>query len=325
VVVNNATRQAAKPFFGNIFMKTAGNLVLLSALVVSPGAAMAQTQGQPIVAVAQIDDNAGSGQANTLTQMIMTATAATQKFRVMERQQLDVLVQEQQRAKGGLVTSRNGGAVGGFQGADYLIYGTITSLSVTKRADFGAALGMALLAGDKNTQPQNCYAGEVTLSLDVRIADGETGQIKYVKRIDEKKKAGTVCGEGVPQVNATELFRSAADKVATGLVTSVYPIKVANAQVDGTVMLNYGEGTVKLGDYLTIFRAGEAVIDPDTGRTIGSSEQRVGIVQITDVQSGFSKARPVAGFEGAAQTRDIARLATNDDLGAYPKARLRRK
>lgn len=305
-------------------MRTFIKRAIVSGLLASPAVVIAQPSGQPIVAVAQIDDNAGSGQAKTLTQMMLTAIAATQKFRVMERGQLDTLVQEQQRAKSGLVTSRNGGAIGGFQGADFMIYGTITTLSVTKKSDIGATLGLALLSGDK-AQPSNCYSGDVTLSLDIRITDGQSGQIRYVKRIDEKKKAGTICGEGVPQVNATELLRSAADRVASGLVTSVYPIKVANVQSDGTMMLNYGEGTVKVGDYVGIFRAGEAVIDPDTGRQIGSSEQRIGIGQVTDVQTSFSKAKQVAGFETPAQLRDIARPATDDDLAAYPKAKLKRK
>lgn len=308
-------------------MRYSGRVVAatLSLLLTVSYAATAHAQSkQPIVAVAQIDDNAGSGQSKTLTQMMLTAIAATQKFRVMERGQLDVMVQEQQRAKSGLVTSRNGGKVGGFEGADFLIYGTITTLSVTKKSNFGASLGMSMLSGNNDTA-QNCYSGEVTLSLDIRITDSETGQIRYVKRIDEKKKAGTICGEGVPQVNATELLRSAADKVASGLVTTVYPIKVANAQPDGTLMLNYGEGTVALGDYVTIFRAGEAVIDPDTGRQIGSSEQRIGVAQITDVQASFSKARSVAGFDVPAQTRDIARITTDDDMAAYPKAKIKRK
>lgn len=316
--------------YGSIFIPKGGIMSVRAKLVISLAAlsisypAFAQSSGQPIVAIAQIDDNAGSGQSRTLTQMMLTAIAASQKFRVMERGQLDVLEQEQLRARSGQVTSRNGGQVGGFQGADYLIYGTITTLSASKKSDFGASLGLALVSG-QNAQPQNCYSGEVTLSLDIRITDGATGQIRYVKRIDEKKKAGTICGEGVPQVNATELFRSAADKVAAGLVTTVYPIKVANAQPDGTLMVNYGEGTLKVGDYVTVFRAGEPVIDPDTGKAIGSSEERIGIAQVTDVQSSFSKAKGVAGFEYPAQTRDIVRLSTSDDLNAYPKAKLKQK
>ena len=289
--------------------------------------ALAQGQGQPIVAVAQIDDNAGSGQSKTLTQMMLTAIAASQKFRVLERGQLDVLAQEQNRGRSGQTTTRNRGATGGFQGADYLIYGTITSLSVTKKSNMGASLGLALLSGaaGQNSTPQNCYSGEVTLSLDVRITDGSSGQIRYVKRIDEKKKAGTICGEGVPQVNATELLRSAADKIAAGLVTTVYPIKVANAQPDGTLMVNYGEGTLKVGDYVTVFRPGEAVVDPDTGRAMGSSEERLGIAEITDVQASFSKARSAMGFATPAQTRDIVRITTSDDLNAYPKSKSKQK
>jgi curli biogenesis system outer membrane secretion channel CsgG len=295
-------------------------LSLVVASISYPG--LAQSQGQPIVAVAQIDDNAGSGQAKTLTQMMLTAIAASQKFRVIERNQLDVLAQEQNRGRSGQTTTRNGGATGGFQGADYLIYGTITTLSASKKSDFGASLGLALVSGE-NARPQNCYSGEVTLSLDIRITDASTGQIRYVKRIDEKKKAGTICGEGVPQVNATELFRSAADRVAAGLVTTVYPIKVANAQSDGTLMVNYGEGTLKVGDYVTVFRTGEPVIDPDTGKAIGSSEERLGIAEITDVQSSFSKAKSVIGFAIPAQTRDIVRISTADDLNAYPKSKLK--
>ena len=308
--------------------RTFASLLAALSCVLSSTVSFAQgANKQPIVAVASIDDNAGSGQSKTLTQMLLTAIAATQKFRVMERGQMDVLVQEQQKAKSGLVTSRNGGNVGGFEGADYLIYGTITTLSASKKSDFGATLGMALLSGavNQNSRPQNCYGGEVTLSLDIRITDGQSGQIKYVKRIDEKKSAGTICGEGVPQTNATELFRSAADKVATGLVTSVYPIRVAAVQEDGSMVINYGEGTVQTNDFVTLFRPGESIVDPDTGRSLGTSEKRLGIAQVIDVQSGFSKIKKAVGFETPAAVRDVARPTTDDDFKAYPDAKLKRK
>jgi curli biogenesis system outer membrane secretion channel CsgG len=278
--------------------------------------AFAQSQ-QPIVAIANIDDPAGSGQSAALSQMILTAIAATQKFRVMERGQLDVLVQEQARGRSGLVTSRNGGKVGGFQGADFMIYGTITTLSASKSLDVGSTLGLGMLTGNRG-QASNCYGGKVTLSMDIRITDGATGQIRYVKRIDETQKAGTICGEGVPQANATNLMRSAADHIASGLVTTVYAIKVADVQTDGTMMLNYGEGSVKVGDLLTVFKPGHEVRDPDTGRVLASSEERLGIIQITDVQSSFSKARPVAGFAVVPEPRFIARPATDDDRKAFP-------
>jgi len=301
--------------------------VVLSMFLAGP--AFAQVSGatmqQPIVAVAKIDDQAGSGQSATLTQMILTAVAASQKFRVMERGQLDVLTQEQVRGKSGLVTSRNGGKVGGFQAADYQIYGTITSLSAAKSADFGSTLLMGALGGkNADGQSANCYGGKVTLSIDIRITDGSTGQIRYVNRIDETQKVGTICGEGVPQANAAMLLRSAAEKIASGLVTAVYPIKVANVSADGTVMLNYGIGSVALGSQMTVFAPGEKVVDPDTGREIGSSESAIGILQVTDVQNSFSKARPVAGFvNGPPQVRYIVRTATAADVAQFKGSKRR--
>ncbi|OYW16683.1 CsgG/HfaB family protein [Novosphingobium sp.] len=302
-----------------------GYVLFLLAATPSFGQTSGATMTQPIVAVAKMDDQAGSGQSGTLTQMILTAIAGTQKFRVMERGQLDVLTQEQVRGRSGLVTSRNGGKVGGFQAADYQIYGTITSLSASKSSDFGSTLLLgALSGGSKGGQATNCYGGKVTLSVDIRITDGSSGQIRYVNRIDETQKVGTICGEGVPQANAAVLLRSAAEKIAYGLVTAVYPVKVANVSADGTVILNYGQGSVVVGNQLTVFAPGEKVIDPDTGREIGSSETAMGILQVTDVQNSFSKARPIAGFNaGPPQVRYIARPATAADIAQFKSSKRR--
>lgn len=290
-------------------------LTLISVLLIS-NVASAQSH-QPIVAVAKIDDLANSGQSAALTAMILSAVAGTSKFRVMERQQLGNLVSEQGLARNGMVTSRNGGKVGGFAGVDYLIYGSITTFSASKKADMGSTFLGNLLSGKNSTTNVTCYKGTVTLSLDIKITDGESGQIRYVKRLDEVQNAGTICGGGVPEANASALLRSAADKVATGLVTAVYPIKVADVQDDGTITLNYGEGAVKVGDFLAVFTQGKVVMDPDTGQPMGNSEIRLGLIQITDVQTRMSKAKPVAGFATPAQVRAIVRPATQDDIAAF--------
>lgn len=287
---------------------------LVSSLLICSEAS-AQSR-QPIVAVAHIDDLANSGQSAALTAMILSAVAGTSKFRVMEREQLGNLVTEQGLAKKGMVTSRNGGKIGGFEGVDYLIYGSITTFSASKKTDLGSTFLLGALSG-KNSNSATCYRGSVTLSLDIKITDGESGQIRYVKRLDEVQSAGTICGEGVPEANASVLLRSAADKVATGLVTAVYPIKVADVQEDGTITLNYGEGAVKVGDTLAVFEPGKVVLDPDTGQPMGSSEIRLGLIQITDVQTRMSKARPVAGFAAPPQVKAIARPASQDDINAF--------
>ena len=108
--------------------------------VVLPAQASAQPRGKPIVAIYKMDDVANSGQAAAFSTMIETAIAQTSKFRVIERERLNTLVGEQARAKSGLVTTNRPGRIGGFEGADYLIYGSITSVSASNKTNIGASL-----------------------------------------------------------------------------------------------------------------------------------------------------------------------------------------
>jgi len=124
-----------------------------------------------VVAVRQIEDLAGTGQSEPFTAMIQAAVAQTGRFRVMERD-FDQLLGEQQDANNGLVTTNTPGRTGGFEGADFLIYGTITAASSGREADEGAQLGNRLLspmtraspaaAAIARAPPSRCYAKSLT-------------------------------------------------------------------------------------------------------------------------------------------------------------------
>ena len=283
-------------------------IVRLAAAAVAVFSSPVLAQDRPIVAIYQMEDLAGTGQGETLSTMIETAVAATSKFRVMERSRLGTLLSEQGKGATGLVTTNRPGEVGGFEGVDYLIYGSITGLSVQRKADIGAALLGGLLSNGVGTT--NCETGEATLGLDIRITDAQTGEVRYVTSINQKQRAGTACGSSTAQIDATGLLRSAADNVASGLVTAIYPIQVAAVQADGSVVLNYGQGSITEGAYMTIFQKGEAIIDPATGESIGSDEFPLGLVQITQVLPRMSRASPVGAFSTRPSVGDIARVAT---------------
>lgn len=279
---------------------------------------VASAQDKPVVGIYQLDDFTNSGQAEAFSAMIETAISASGKFRVMERSRLNKLVAEQGKSKGGMVTSNKPGKVGGFEGVDYLVYGSITGLSMQQKADLGAALIGGMLGG--NSSSNNCRSGEVTLSADIKITDAATGEVRYVTRINEKQKAGTACGNADAQIDATGLLRSAADNVATGLVTAIYPIQIAAVQPDGVIVLNYGEGALSVGRYLTIFQAGDKIVDPATGEVIGSNEFALGVVQVTDVLARLSKAAPVGTFSAAPTVGAIARDASADEIKKAKKS-----
>ncbi|HEY0147788.1 MAG TPA: CsgG/HfaB family protein [Allosphingosinicella sp.] len=281
-------------------------------LAALPAAALAQGAGKPVVAIYQMDDVANSGQAQAFSAMIETAIASTSKFRVVERERLKTLVGEQARAKSGLVRSNKPGKVGGFEGADYLIYGSITTVSVTNKENLGASFLGNVLSGDRNSNV-SCSNSIVTLGVDIKITDADSGEVKYVSRISEKKKSEASC-QGNAQVDAGALLRSAAEKVATELVTAIYPIQVAAVQGDGVFVLNYGEGTVQPGQVFGIYTKGVAIMDPATGEPIGHDEQKLGFIRVTDVNGRISKAVAQAPLSASPPVGAIVRPASAADL-----------
>ncbi|MFC1569672.1 hypothetical protein ACFL4L_05520, partial [bacterium] len=58
-----------------------------------------------------------------------------------------------------------------------------------------------------------------------------------------------------------------------------------------TVFIKPGsDGGVNIGDTFAVYAAGEELIDPDTGLSLGSEEQRVGTIEIIQVLDKAAKA-----------------------------------
>ena len=282
-------------------------LALTGGLV--PGVAAAQS-AKPVVAVVRIDDLTRSGQAQNLTAMIESAIAGTGRFRLMERERMGQLTGEQARARGGMVTTNTPGRVGGFEGVDYLVYGTITSLSAKSGADAAGNLLHGLL-GNKNA---GCNERATTLALDIKITDTDTGEIRYVTRLDETQTT-SACGSAA-QTDATALLRTAAEKIATGLVTKIWPMQVAAVGADGSVVLNYGEGTVAAGQMMMLYAKGQEIRDPATGDVLDVETTPLGLFKVAAVNGRTSRAQPASAFSAGIPVGALARLASKDEIRA---------
>lgn len=281
---------------------------------------------RPVVAVSQVDDIAKTGQGNAFQQMIETAVASTGKFRVIERRNKGMLA-EQQGAKAGLYTSNKRGKIGGFEGADFLIEASITTGQSSQKNNLGASIGRSMLgnmlSGSKSAQ--NCSNAVATLGIDVKITDADSGQIRYATRITEQQQSSASCGDQKAQVDLSSLLRSAADKTATGLLTSIYPIVIAAVQGDGSMVLNYGESAVQVGSVMAVHAKGADIRDPQTGEVIGNDERTLGLIRITAVQPRMSRAVPTTPFATPPAVGSIVRSATSDEIARFtPKKGKRR-
>jgi curli biogenesis system outer membrane secretion channel CsgG len=301
---------------------------VLAASLVFSFTASAQDVRKPVVSINDIEDLANTGQGAVLRQMIETTIVNTGKFRIMERgdQGTAVLLKEQQGAKAGLYTSNTPGKIGGFEGVDFMVYGTITTGQATTQHDTGASMGMAIGGGfaDRLGVPglggamranSNCNSSSASLQVDIRITDGRTGEERYAKQVTKTEQGQTVCG-GRSSVDVSGLLRVASQSVSMGLVTIMYPVKVVDVDADGQVLLNYGEGLLASGDVFALFQQGKQIVDPDTGAVLGNSEKLLGLVQITEVMPKMSKAKMVTAFAFSPPVGTVARTATPDQLRA---------
>lgn len=256
-------------------------------------------ENRPVVAVVSMTANNGghSGEVSSFAQMIETEIAATGRFRTFERSQIGALVTEQALAKQGMTNGDK--RIGGFEGVDYLIYGQITAFSEQVET-------IPLL---------NCLQKKAVLSADIRITDAQSGEIKYVSRIDEVAKSTAACGEGVSahqlSVDQGALLRSASKRIASGLVTAIYPMKVVSIDSEGFVVLNYGEGAVTKGDTLAIYSIGDPIVDPDSGEVLGANERRLGHVKVVETLARISRATAIDVEAEAFSVGNVARKTTD--------------
>lgn len=302
-------------------------ILLLAGLLGLPGAGLAQ-KGKPIVAIYQMQDTANSGQAATLSTMIETAITGTGKFRVIERS-FGTLLKEQANAKSGMVTSNRPGRTGKFEGADYLVYGTITSASQSHQHDQGSSIGSRvgnMLTGKMGVGSvfsENCNRSSATLGVDIKITDADSGEERYATHVDQSQRSTSTCS-GDAQTDISLLLRAAAEKVAIGLVTTVFPIQVAAVQSDGVLVLNYGEQALHPNDILGLYLKGKAIVDPPTGEVLSYEETKLGLIQVTDVTQRVSKAVPITTLLGPPQVGAIVRPANSADIASLSHKNRRR-
>lgn len=271
--------------------------------LVAPAAA--QENNKPVVGIAQMEDLTGAAQAENFIAMIETAIIGSGKFRIIERKRLATLLKEQGLGKSGMVTTNTKKKTGGFEGVDYLIYGTITSISAINRSNMGDNMLRGLLGGNRSQQSE-CYNTRVRMEADIRITDTNTGEVRYATRISQEQESASVCGGGT-QIDSAGLLRASADSIATGLVTTIFPIQVAAIQGDGTVILNYGAGALEIGDFLMVYGEATEIPDPSGTGTIKIDGEKIGAIQVTDVQTAFSRAAQVTPFAVPLSVGTVAR------------------
>lgn len=261
-----------------------------------------------VIGIGEIKSAVRGANARSFQAMLETQLIKTNKFKIIERSRLVEILKEQGMAQAGLVDGSS--EIGGVEGVDYLVYGTITKLGLSKSGANFAGFGSG--------------SQQVEMAMDLRIVDTETGEIRLADTVSKEFKSGKrikIAGFGSSDSKGdplADIQRLTAQDIVGVIATTIYPAKIIAIQGDGTHILNYGNAIYNDGDLLKIFRVGEGFVDPDTGEVLGAEEERIGMLEVASAMPKFTKATLVSG-EGVAKG-DVVRKFTDAELKKAQKA-----
>ena len=255
--------------------------------------------------------------ARTLTEMLTTTLVSTDRFVVLERQQMQAIIAEQDLNTSGRVNKETGAQQGHIIGAQAMITGDISGYSYTQQALGGSTLNVVRglkLSGSRVSAMVN---------IDLRMVDAATGEV-----LGAAKGSGSTSATGVAadltkedqQISssgswATPLgeasrgaIKKAVEQLIAGMREPKWSAKIVDVR-DGVVYLNAGkDGGVETGLVLEVYETQPALIDPDTGKNLGAPDKLLGEIQVENVQAGFSTAKVVSGG-GFARNNVVRRKA----------------
>lgn len=214
---------------------------------------------------------------------------ATRKLRVVSRDK-DVIAdirEEQQFAESDLAKG-DAAATGALSNAHYLILPKVQDFKFYRSAT-------ALPNFDSKYRRQDSGL----LQLTVQMVNTTSGQVEATFDLSSKfATASQIVNSkaGVPNsTHFTEMAKDVAAQLADQFVAAVFPMKVVQRTRRNQVVINRGaDGGMEMGETLEVFYAGEELIDPDTGKSLGSAEEFVGTVEVVRINPKVTYAKVVS-------------------------------
>jgi curli biogenesis system outer membrane secretion channel CsgG len=249
------------------------------------------------VAVMNFEDKSGYGHniGNGIADMLVTSLVETKKFMVIERAELEGILQEQGLGMSGAVTQESAAKVGQLLGVEMMITGSISEFG-DKEKKVGGGLGRL---GGLNIGVSKKTA---RVAVDIRLVNVNTGEIAMAKSAVGEDNSTGLDNVGVSDIdfhNAStwdntqlgKASRKAIEECIDYISDAMKDIPWAGKIIlvkDNIIYMKPGSaGGVETSMEFAVFRPGEELIDPDTGLSLGSEEKKIGTIQVTgDVPGG---------------------------------------
>ncbi len=284
-------------------------LAILGILTVT--AAFAQQK--PRIAVLKIKNKSTYGaeqMARACEDWLVEGLVKTGNFRVIERQELESVLKEQGLSLSGAVDDKTAVEAGKILGCQLVVLGAITDFSVHRSGAHGA-FGIGFNVGVTKAEGM----------LNIRLVNTTTAEIIYTgsekgeHSFSNVDVAGFGGGVDWDESQARQIFEPAVQRAVAAISSKVSSIKdslgsvaVSRGKVakvsEGKIYVSVGSTDgVKEGDTYNLYRLGEEITDPDTGKKLGQEKTRMGTFTVTKVVAEHLSLGVTDG--GAVQVGDL--------------------
>lgn len=238
-----------------------------------------------------------------LTEMLTTELVETGRFIVLERASLKQVTGEQDLGASGRVNRETAAASEGIIGAQMIITGDITEFTYNQ-TNIGGKLKLlkSIQAGSERVTAM--------VALDIRLIDAVTGEVVFSQRAEGKASMTGASGEiargnqqfslsGYKNTPLGQASRQAINGAVDAVVSSLKLVPWSGRIVDvrqGLIYINAGvEQGLKPGMELDVYTQQQALIDPESGQTLGTPDRRIGTLKLRDVQEKYAVAEATNG------------------------------
>lgn len=293
------------------------SVVLLLVLVMS---AAAYPQLKKRVAVFNFEDKSdqswhwwdGKSPGDGMADMLTTELVKSGKYTVIERQEIQSLMDEQNLGMSGRVTEQSAAQIGKLLGVELAVVGAVTEFGQTKGGTGGSFGGIGI--GVKKQK--------ATVAVDVRFINTSTGEIIAAENV-RKEESSSGLKISTPEFgfdNRNDFDNSLVGKATRAAVDDIVAMIESQMQAlpwEGKIILVQGttlymkpgsDSGVNVGDTFAVYSEGQELIDPDTGLSLGSEETKIGTIEVTSLVSGGKAAKAVAKMGSGFKKGDLVRL-----------------
>lgn len=251
-----------------------------------------------------------NGGARGVSDILVNQLVKSGSYTVVERSKLDAILQEQNLGASGRVDPSTAAEIGRLLGVETVILGSVTQMDL-QRQEKGGSLGGFFGAGADVTDV------DAYVKLSVRMVNTTTGEILTVAEGNgNASKSDTDIrvfgiGGGSSTDNEGKLITLATEQAIEQVVTSISSssgdlaaassgktaVEALVADVSGSlIILNKGSADgYSEGMKVSIERVSKEIKDPATGEVIRRLTEKIGEIELTDVDEKSSVGQVISG------------------------------